>query len=48
MAAHTQSVRGDFVLALVLGAVLIEVTAPTRRSMARRLARLEDEVIDEG
>lgn len=48
VAAHTQSVRGDFVLALVLGAVLIEVTAPARRSMARRLAQLEDQVIDDG
>lgn len=48
VAAHTQSIRADFVLALVLGAVLIEVTAPTRRSMARRLAQLEDQVIDEG
>ncbi len=48
VAAHTLSVRADFILALVLGAVLIEVTAPTRRSMARKLAQLEDQVIDDG
>ncbi|MHC4416738.1 MAG: hypothetical protein ACYS0G_15825, partial [Planctomycetota bacterium] len=44
IAAHTSLIPPRFVLALLLGAVLIEVTTPGRRSMARRLIQTEEEL----
>lgn len=42
--AHTMSVRDELVLALVLGAALIELTTPMRRSLAQQLADTEQEL----
>ena len=42
--AHTWALPGETVLALVAGAVMIEITAPVRRSMAHRLAETEDQI----
>ena len=40
---HTWSIPPRFAMALLLGAVLIEMTAPARRSLAQRLAGMEEE-----
>jgi hypothetical protein len=44
VAVHTWMIAPRFALALLLGAVLIEVTVPARRGMARRLIKTEQEI----
>ncbi len=44
IAVHTWSIPGGFAMALLLGAVVIEVTTPARRKMARRLIQTEEEI----
>ena len=44
LAIHTRSIPGEFAMALLLGAVLIETTVGARRSMARRLIETEEEI----
>ncbi|MCH8260405.1 MAG: hypothetical protein IIC46_09380 [Planctomycetes bacterium] len=44
IAIHTWSIPGEYAMALLLGAVLIETTVGARRSMARRLIRTEEEI----
>ncbi len=44
VAVHTGSIPVSFAMALLLGAVLIEVTTPARRGMARRLVETEAEI----
>ena len=44
IAVHSATNSSKFTMALLLGAVLIEVTAPARRSMARRLIQTEQEI----
>lgn len=46
VAAGAGGLGGDIVLALLLGAVLVEVTTPARRAMARRLRETEQEMED--
>ena len=44
IAIHTGSIPGEYAMALLLGAVLIETTVGARRSMARRLIETEEEI----
>ncbi len=44
LAIHTWSIPGEYAMALLLGAVLIETTVGARRSMARRLIQTEQEI----
>ncbi len=44
LAIHTWSIPGEYAMALLLGAVLIETTVGARRSMARRLIQTEEEI----
>ena len=44
LAIHTRSIPGEFAMALLFGAVLIETTVGARRSMARRLIETEEEI----
>ena len=44
IAVHTSTVDQNIPLALLLGAVIIEVTTPARRAMSRRLAQTEAEL----
>lgn len=44
IAVHSAAISSKFTMALLLSAVLIEVTAPARRSMARRLIQTEQEI----
>ena len=44
LAIHTWSLPGEYAMALLLGAVLIETTVGARRSMARRLIQTEEEI----
>lgn len=44
LAIHTGSIPGEYAMALLLGAVLIETTVGARRSMARRLIETEEEI----
>ncbi len=44
LAIHTWSIPGEYAMALLLGAVLIETTVGARRSVARRLIQTEEEI----
>ena len=44
LAIHTWSIPGEYAMALLLGAVLIETTVSARRSMARQLIQTEEEI----
>ena len=44
IAVHTWSIPDGFAMALLLGAVVIEVTTPARRKMARQLIQTEEEI----
>ncbi len=44
LAIHTRSIPGEFAMALLLGAVLIETTVGARRAMAKRLIQTEQEI----
>ncbi len=44
MAIHTGFLTGKYAFALLLSAVLIEVTVNARRSMAKRLIETEEEI----
>ena len=44
LAIHTWSIPGEYAMALLLGAVLIETTVGARRSMAKRLIQTEEEI----
>lgn len=44
VAIHTWSIPPQFAMALLFGAVLIEITTPARRGMARRLIDTEAEI----
>ncbi len=44
LAIHTWSIPGEYAMALLLGAVLIETTVGARRSMAKRLIQTEKEI----
>ena len=46
--AHTWMLPGEIVMALLAGAVMVEVTTPVRRSMASRLAKTEEELDEMG
>jgi hypothetical protein len=48
LAAHTWLLAPRFGLALLLGAVLMEVMAPARRGMANRLIKTEEEIEELG
>lgn len=44
LAAHLQLIPHEFIYALVIGAMVIELTAPLRRSMAASLEQAEDQI----
>jgi hypothetical protein len=50
LAAHLSLIPGTFAIALIAGAVVIEVTVPARRSMSRRLSETEQDLesMDDG
>jgi hypothetical protein len=48
LAAHAWAIDGRVTFGLLLGAVIIEATAPARRSMARRLVETEEEMDELG
>lgn len=44
LAAHAMALPGEMALALAVGALMIEITTPARRGLARRIIRIEEEI----